>query len=219
MSVSVIIPAYNEASRIAEVITAAEAADLAHEVIVVDDGSSDDTFDIADSLGAIALRHDRNSGKAEAMQSGYLIAKELGSTSMCFLDADLRGLKPAHVDLLIEPVEEFNASMTIGILDRTSLQKVVLKRWGALSGQRALPMGLWEQLPDELRTGFRVEAGLNILTRQLGIHHDIQRIVLDGVTHVGKREKEPTLVRATAAYLRTYGSAVRAYGSSLIRTV
>ncbi len=218
MATSVIIPAHNEASRIAEVITAAQAADLAREVIVVDDGSFDDTFDIAESMGAIALRHDKNSGKAEAMQSGYLIAKELGSTSMCFLDADLRGLKSTHVDLLIEPIEESNASMTIGTLDRTFLQKVVLKRWGALSGQRALPMGLWEQLPDDLRTGFRVEAELNILTRKLGIHHDIQRITLDGVTHVGKREKEPTLVRAAAEYMRTYGSAVRAYGGSLTRS-
>ena len=73
----------------------------------------------------------------ESMQSGYKIARSLGNTALLFLDADLRGITPTHVNSLIETVINEEVPMTIGILDRTKLQKVILKKWGALSGQRA----------------------------------------------------------------------------------
>ena len=77
-------------------------------------------------------------------------------------------------------------------------------RWGAFSGQRALPISLWESLRPRDRKGFGVEAALNATTRHTGANRDIQRIELLGVTHVGKREKEPTLTKAVMAYARLH---------------
>lgn len=208
---SLVIPAYNEATRIGAVIEAGLGSSFINEVIVVDDGSIDATAKAAIDYGTILLQHSENQGKGEAMQTGYLHAKALGSTALLFLDSDLHGLKPDHIDSLVRPVVDEGVPMAIGILDRTRLQKTVLKRWGALSGQRALHITAWEQLDERGRSGFNVEAALNVTARIQGWHRDIRRIELGGVTHTGQREKAPNLVKAGLSYARIYGAAALTY--------
>src|SRR5215469_9224578 len=67
---AVIIPANNEADRIAETVCAAGKLSGADIVVVVDDGSTDDTAALAASAGAQVVRHPRNRGKAAAMETG-----------------------------------------------------------------------------------------------------------------------------------------------------
>lgn len=208
---SLIIPAYNEGTRIGTVLEQALQADVLDEIIVVNDGSTDDTAQVVESFGIVVLTHEVNLGKGEAMQTGYIRAKELGSTTLLFLDADLHNLLPHHIDDLVNPVLVGDASMTIGILERSPLQKTILKHWGAFSGQRAVPTSLWESVDESFRTGFGIEAALNATSRHLNTHHDIQRVYLSGVTHTGKREKEPTIMQAAGAYASTYGQALLAY--------
>ena len=210
--VSLIIPAYNEAPRIGAVLEAAVQSLYIHNIIVVDDGSTDFTGEVATDYEYVAvMQHSENLGKGAAMDTGYRLAKEFGSNVLLFMDADLRGLKPEHITSLVEPVTSDVASMTIGILERTKLQKAVLKRWGAFSGQRALPIDAWGLLTSKDKSGFNVEAALNSRFRHEGLHRDIQRVELSGVTHVGKREKEATLTKAGLAYARTYGAALLSY--------
>lgn len=209
--VSLVIPAYNEESRIDAVLKAAVDSPSLDEIIVVDDGSIDATARIASSFDAVLLRHMTNRGKGEAMHTGYIFAKEIGSTTLAFLDADLKGLVPENINSLVTPVVEHRASMTIGILERTDLQKAFLKRWGAFSGQRVLPIETWEGLTKRDRHGFNVEAALNARARQNGTHRDIERIELNGVTHTGQREKQSNLSDAAATYTRIYGSALATY--------
>lgn len=209
--VSLVIPAYNEASIIADVIEPALDNQSIADVIVVNDGSTDNTEGVANDYPVTVLNHNINLGKGEALHSGYTHAKELGATSLLFLDADLHGLRSSHIDDLLEPLLAGTAIMTIGILERTIAQRAILRRWGALSGQRALGIELWEQLRSKDRHGFNVEAALNARTRHKGQHHKIERVELRHVTHTGKREKEPTLLKAVDAYLRTYGAAALTY--------
>jgi cellulose synthase/poly-beta-1,6-N-acetylglucosamine synthase-like glycosyltransferase len=69
-SVSVVIPAYNEAAVISEVVTSLASAGPWHEIIVVDDGSTDGTCTRATSAGATVVRHPYNKGNGAAVKSG-----------------------------------------------------------------------------------------------------------------------------------------------------
>ncbi len=209
--VTLVIPAYNEATRINEVINPALSILSLENIVVVDDGSSDSTADIASSYGVTVLRHPTNLGKGEAMHTGYERAKELGSSVVLFLDADLHGLSSNHIDKLVSPVLSGEALMTIGILERTLLQRKILAKWGALSGQRAMTLEIWEKLKPSDRHGFNVEAALNSVARHQDWHSQIERVELRHLTHTGKREKEPTLRKAGLAYAKTYGSALLTY--------
>src|SRR5580698_5972796 len=93
---AVVIPAWNEADRIAATVGAASAIPGAGLVVVVDDGSRDDTARRAKDAGAAVMRHARNRGKGAAMETGaeavQLLDQQEGLASprhLLFLDADL----------------------------------------------------------------------------------------------------------------------------------
>ena len=68
--VAIVIPAKNEADRIQATVTAAAGIPGADLVVVVDDGSRDGTAAVAESAGAIVLRHSRSRGKGAALETG-----------------------------------------------------------------------------------------------------------------------------------------------------
>jgi glycosyltransferase involved in cell wall biosynthesis len=121
---AVIIPAKNEAARIAATVIAAGKLAGADLVIVVDDGSHDGTGRIAQAAGARVVRHPRNRGKAAAMQTGAEEVRRLESASLpsagagavprhlLFLDADLED-SAAQAGPLAGPVRAGQADATI----------------------------------------------------------------------------------------------------------
>lgn len=84
MKASVILPAYNEAKNIAPVIKAAQLAG-GYEIIVVDDGSTDNTLEVAKRLGCTCVRLSRNMGKGYACRTGAKIA---ANENLVFIDSD-----------------------------------------------------------------------------------------------------------------------------------
>ena len=66
MKVSVIVPAYNEEETVATVVKVIKSVSYVDEVIVVNDGSSDNTVEEAEKAGAIVFSHEKNKGKGEA---------------------------------------------------------------------------------------------------------------------------------------------------------
>jgi len=173
--ITVIVPAYNEASRIAATITAARTLPGVLRVIVVDDGSADNTKGIAEATGAMVVRHERNRGKAAAMESG--VAAVTDESALLFLDADLQETAQEAAKL-IEPILRDEADMTIATfpvrpgtgggmgfvvkLARWGIQRTTGRTMAApLSGQRCLRRdALQKALP--LATGFGVETALTI---------------------------------------------------------
>lgn len=100
-SIVAVIPAYNEATRIGSVVSAVKA--YVSEVIVVDDGSSDDTAAQAKAAGARVVRHIQNSGAGAATMTGLEAARRLGSDIVITLDADEQH-DPKDIPALLEPI-------------------------------------------------------------------------------------------------------------------
>jgi len=105
------IPAFNEEKTIAKVVLLAQKH--VDKVVVCDDGSTDMTGEIAKSLGADVIRHERNLGYGVAVQSLFKRARELNADVMVTLDGDGQH-DPSEILMLVEPVLEGKADVAIG---------------------------------------------------------------------------------------------------------
>lgn len=106
-----VIPAYNEEIAIGSVVLRTRTQ--ADHVIVVDDGSTDRTFEVAVLAGAEVLRHPVNLGKAQALMKGFARAKEYSPAVVVILDGDGQH-NPAEIPDLIKPVLDHAADLVIG---------------------------------------------------------------------------------------------------------
>jgi len=180
---AVVIPARNEAERIAATVKAALSLPGADLVVVVDDGSADETAAIAAGAGARVFRHARNRGKAAAIETGAEVVRLLESESgasvprhLLLLDADL-GETAAEAGPLAEPVRAGTADLTIAVFSnrvRKGGFGVVTGASGAgieratgwrpaqpLNGQRCLTRAAFDAaLP--LAAGWGIETGMTI---------------------------------------------------------
>lgn len=186
-TVSVLIPAHNESATVGAVVRAALAAGLG-EVIVIDDGSQDDSAGQARAAGAQVLRLDPNRGKGGAVLAG--LAASTGEL-VVLLDADLIGLTPAHVRALSGPLLQGRADASVGLFTGarlgTTLASWLTRNW---SGQRALHRAALQAVADtqgaaELRYALELA-----ITRQLRLSGArVQLVRLPNLTHRTKEEK------------------------------
>jgi hypothetical protein len=131
LPVAAVIPAKDEADRIAATVRAVRGIDGVDLVVVVDDGSSDATATLAREAGAEVVRHARNRGKAAAMMTGaaHVARREQSqqaspsgdatqpavARALLFVDADLEA-SAANLGVLVPPVAEGRADMAIATL-------------------------------------------------------------------------------------------------------
>ena len=111
MKVVVGIPAYNEEKNIAKIIVSLKK--VATQVIVCDDGSTDATSTIAESLGAIVIKHHKNSGYGSAIRDIFLKAREINAELLVTIDADGQH-KIEDIKKVIKPVVDGKADISIG---------------------------------------------------------------------------------------------------------
>ena len=128
--IHVVIPAYNEAEAVGPVV--ADLAKRGHRVIVVDDGSRDDTAGAARRNGAIVLRHAVNRGQGAALQTGIAYALRNGADLIVTFDSD--GQHAAEdVEALVAPLLAGRADVVLGSRFRgsthgmTALRRLILK--------------------------------------------------------------------------------------------
>jgi glycosyltransferase involved in cell wall biosynthesis len=164
-----LIPAYNEANLIAEVITKTRQY---LPVLVVDDGSRDDTAAKAEAAGATVLRQIPNQGKGAALRRGFSYAEEHGYDAVLALDADGQH-DPAEASKFLEYYTETGADLIIGHrnFDQMPLVRRVSNTFGTAlfswatgtpildnqSGYRLLSRRMIEALLEGLEAGFEFE--------------------------------------------------------------
>lgn len=184
MKVSAIIPAFNEGPRVTEVARTLMRSALLDEVLVVDDGSEDDTALRAMETGARVVKLAGNVGKGGAVARGL---SETDGEVVLLIDADLIGLTGKHVEDLLKPVMDGRADMTIGLFrgGRTSthFSNAIAKHF---TGQRAFRRSLID--PGELlNTRYGLEAILTQISREKSLR--VQKVCLDDLSQVTKEEK------------------------------
>lgn len=179
--VAAIIPAKDESDRIAATIRAARAIPYVDLVLVVDDGSDDDTAEKARTAGAVVVRHSVNRGKASAMETGSSVVAMRDKSGypprlLLFLDADL-GTTAVNAAPLVPPVVSGKADLSIANLPAqegaggrgivTGFSRRSIKKqtgWAPrqpLSGQRCITREAFDAA-SPLAHGWGVETGMTI---------------------------------------------------------
>jgi polyisoprenyl-phosphate glycosyltransferase len=198
--VAIIIPAKDEEQRIARVLLAACESKLADEIIVVSDGSTDRTAQMArkfKNVRVIELRY--NQGKGGAMMAGVNATK---AEILCFVDADLVGLKGQHLDDIIKPVLDNQCDLCIGIFRGGKYWSDVAQKISPyISGQRALKRELIEGIPHLAEYRMGVEVAMKDYAKRRKAR--ILRVPIQGVSNFYK-EKKLGLVKGTGQRVKMY---------------
>lgn len=226
-----LVPAKDEADRIAATVRAVAALPQVGPVLVIDDGSGDDTAARAREAGAQVLSHPRNRGKAAALTTGlrHLDDRGWGERPVLFVDADLED-SAAALGVLADPVVDGVADLTIAVLppQRTAGgghgRVVRLARDGIraltgfeatqpLSGMRCLsPAAVAAATP--LARGWGVETGMTVDVLHAGLrvrevpcelHHRVTGSDWRGRLHRAAQLRDVALALARRRLVRRTG--------------
>jgi glycosyltransferase involved in cell wall biosynthesis len=148
-SIVALIPAYQEGPRIGAVVSGARS----HlQIVVIDDGSTDDTASAAEAAGATVLRQQPNAGKGAALRAGFRHALASGAAAGLTLDADGQH-DPAEIPRFLEAFAGRRAELIIGVRDTRAMPPV--RRVSNVLGGVVLAIALGRMVPDN-QSGYRL---------------------------------------------------------------
>ena len=175
MKIHALIPGYNEAERIRAVI---EAAHAFLPVLVVDDGSTDDTAAIAEAAGATVLRQVPNQGKGAALKRGFRWALDNGADAVLMLDADGQH-DPTEIPKFLHSHTTHQSDLIIGY--RNFSEMPFQRRLANTIGRASISWAMGEKILDN-QSGYRLvsrrlmEATLE--SAEAGFEFEVDMVVL-----------------------------------------
>lgn len=187
MGITAIVAAYNEEKTIGDVLRALTASPLINEVIVVSDGSTDETVAISRQFNVrtIALRENR--GKGYAMRVGVDYAS---NDILFFADGDMRNITEETIESLVMPVLRGESDMNIGVRHRGPVLDFLhlkMQCGPVLSGIRVMNREVFERVPAQYQAKFKIEAALNCFCSRSGFRQ--QHTIIYEVQHITKESK------------------------------
>jgi glycosyltransferase involved in cell wall biosynthesis len=162
----VLIPAFNAAKSVGDVVW--QCKEFVPDVVVIDDGSSDDTAAVARAAGAAVVSHPRNHGKGAALKTGFAYVLQRGYDLVVTLDADGQHL-PREIPKFLRAREQTHADLIIGgrshLFDQMLPRRRLANRFSAWSIAKASKTGVTDS-----QSGFRLYSA-NLL-RNVRLHTD-----------------------------------------------
>jgi glycosyltransferase involved in cell wall biosynthesis len=200
MKTSIIICTYNEEKTISDVLIGCCKLNPDCEIIVVDDGSTDNTENILNELTrGYSFRYERfekNMGKSRAMAHGAEISE---NDIILFFDADVSNIVKDHFDELLKPIIDNTADMVLGQPSETLIDYHI-NPFRALTGERALLKNDIIPVLNEIRDiRFGVETFLNLYYQAKGKR--IKYVLLKDLKHPSTYEKSGSVSIATKKYI------------------
>lgn len=207
MTVTCLIPAYNEAARLPGVLAAVVGHPWIDEVLVIDDGSTDGTSEVAKLHGARVLALSPNGGKSAAVAAGL---EQVTTDIVLLIDADLGGLTARHLSDLLMPLRTGLAGASVSLRSNAPLPWRLIGL-DYISGERALFTASLRPHLEGIRAlrGFGLEVFLNGIWLKEG--HRIAIVQLRGVSSPSKLSKRG-IWRGLADDLRMLGDIFRTIG-------
>lgn len=209
MKVTAIIPAYNEEKTIASVVKVLRSSPSIEQVIVVSDGSTDNTAAIASQFGAKVVNLPENLGKGGAMLAGV---KYTDSEYIMFIDADLIGLRQDHIDNMLAPIKTGEVAATLGVFKKGRMATDLAQKIAPnLTGQRVIQTALLDLVRDMDLSRFGAELALNRLLEEQQVKW--KTVELPELSHIVKEEKMG-LWKGFRARLKMYKEIIAYYFKS-----
>ncbi len=207
-SITAVIPAYNEEKTIEKILIEVKKVELIDRIIVVSDGSRDNTADIARRQGVEVIELTKNIGKGGALKEGIDRCK---SDIILLLDADLVGIKTTHIDCLLRPVIDREVDMTLGLFDKGRLS-TDFAQWVTpyLSGQRAVRRYILDGILDMNITRYGIETAMTKYVKKNNIA--VKKVSLLNLTHMTKEEKFG-LVEGLKERVKMYWDVLKTFNS------
>lgn len=208
-----IIPVFNEEKNVGDVLEVLHRTDLLDELVLVDDGSTDRTAEVLHQAALRdrrirVIRHERNKGKGQAVFTGWATTT---APYLVLLDADLKNLKPDHIQVLLDPILQHRADMTLGLFSGGRLSTDLSHRLTPfLTGQRGLRSEILKYVSREAARGYGFEVTLTIAAQQQGYRKKI--VKLNGVWHPSSELRtERGFWKGSFWKMRMYGQIIRAW--------